>query len=91
MSILARIRAAGGNMTRDRYMFRLKHGRLDVKALEWIKENDARVKRELWPLYDAWEERAAIMEYDGGMSRIEAERAAYDCVIGGGHACTTRK
>ncbi len=26
---------------------------------------------------DAFEERAAIMEYDGGMSRAEAELAAY--------------
>jgi len=29
---------------------------------------------------DAFEERAAIMEYEGGMSRAEAERcAAVDC------------
>jgi hypothetical protein len=25
-----------------------------------------------------WEERAAIMEYDGGLSREDAERAAWD-------------
>jgi hypothetical protein len=28
-------------------------------------------------LRDAFEERAAIMEYDGGMTRAEAERAAW--------------
>lgn len=26
---------------------------------------------------EAWDERAAIMEYDGGMTRKEAEREAY--------------
>lgn len=29
---------------------------------------------------EAWEERAAIMEYDGGMTRAEAERAATECL-----------
>ena len=28
-------------------------------------------------LRDAWEERAAIMEWDGGRARLEAERAAW--------------
>ncbi len=31
-------------------------------------------------LYEEFEERAAIMEYDGGFSRKEAERAAWECV-----------
>lgn len=26
--------------------------------------------------FEAWEERAAIMEYDGGLQRVEAERKA---------------
>ena len=29
---------------------------------------------------EAWEERAAIMEYDGGMVRRDAERLAEECV-----------
>ena len=29
---------------------------------------------------EEWEERAAIMEYDGGLSRVEAERKAADCI-----------
>jgi hypothetical protein len=33
------------------------------------------------PWYDLWEERAAIMEYDGGMSRDEAEWQAYVIVL----------
>ena len=33
-------------------------------------------------LRDAWEERAAIMEYDGGLPRDDAERCAYRDVVG---------
>ena len=29
---------------------------------------------------EAWEERAAIMEFDGGMGRRDAERLAMECV-----------
>jgi len=32
-------------------------------------------------LLDAFEERAAIMQYDGGMSREDAEHAAYKDVM----------
>lgn len=30
---------------------------------------------------ELWEERAAIMEYDGGLSREEAEREAFDDIV----------
>lgn len=33
-------------------------------------------------LRELWEERAAIMEYDGGLPRTEAERQALRCVLG---------
>lgn len=35
-----------------------------------------------WPLWakDAYEERAAIMEYDGGLTRIEAETEALELI-----------
>ena len=33
---------------------------------------------------EAWEERSAIMEFDGGMSRAEAEKAAAQLI------CSTR-
>jgi hypothetical protein len=33
-------------------------------------------------LMELWEERAAIMEYEGGLSRAEAEWQAFLCVRG---------
>jgi hypothetical protein len=35
-----------------------------------------------WPpaWHEAFEERAAIMEFDGGLSRVEAERRAEACI-----------
>jgi hypothetical protein len=40
--------------------------------------------RELLPenLTELWEERAAIMEYEGGLSREDAEWQAFLCVQG---------
>lgn len=35
---------------------------------------------EIEAMWDEFEERAAIMEYDGGMSREEAERAAWELI-----------
>ncbi len=37
----------------------------DAEAVAWLEE---------------WEERAAIMEHDGGLPRAEAEALAWDCV-----------
>jgi hypothetical protein len=78
MSALARIRSFGGNVLRDGYRFSLRQGRLTPEAIAWVKANLDAVKREAWPEYDHWQERAAIREYDGGMSRVEAEAAAYE-------------
>lgn len=80
MSILARIRAHDGDVTRDGLNFSLRRGRLTPDAIAWVKANLDDVKREVWPLFDAWEERAAIREFDGGMTRAEAEAAAYEDV-----------
>ena len=33
-------------------------------------------------ILDAWEERAAIIEYDGREPRPTAERRAFECVVG---------
>lgn len=77
MSALARIRAQGGNVLRDGYRFSLRQGRLKPDAIAWVKANLDAVKREAWADYDLWEERAAIREFDGGMTREEAEAAAY--------------
>jgi len=79
--LLDRIRAQGGEVIRNRWTVTIRRGRLDDAALEWLRENKPRLMREVWPEYDEWDERAAIMEYDGGMDRAEAEAAAYECVM----------
>lgn len=81
MSILDRIRAHGGEVIRDRWNIRLRAGRLDPKAVAWIGQHKPELMREIWPEFDDWEERAAIREFDGGLSRAEAEAAAYDDVM----------
>lgn len=77
MSILARIRAQGGDVIRTEWRFTLRKGKLDAAAVEWLRGRWRNVCREVWPMFDAWEERAAIREFDGGQSRDEAEAAAY--------------
>lgn len=77
MKILPRIQAHGGEVIRDEWRFRLKAGRLTPAAIAWLRDNWRAACREAWPLFDAWEERAAIREYDGQQSRADAERAAY--------------
>lgn len=76
-SILARIRANGGDVVRQEWRFALRRGRLIQEAVAWVRARWADVCREVWPPFDLWEERAAIMEFDGGLSRADAERAAY--------------
>jgi hypothetical protein len=79
VSIVARIRAHGGEVIRDRWHLRLRRGRLTDEALAWLRLERVRaaVMLEVWPEADAFEERAAIMEFDGGLTRPEAEEAAY--------------
>lgn len=75
--ILDRIRAKGGDVVRQEWRFSLKRGRLTQDAVAWVKARWTEVCCEAWPLFGDWEERAAIMEFDGGLSRADAERAAY--------------
>jgi hypothetical protein len=77
MSVLARIQANGGDVIRDEWRFSLKRGRMSADAIAWVKARWRDVCAEVWPSLDVWEERAAIMEFDGGLSRSDAERAAY--------------
>lgn len=79
MSILARLRANGGDVCRDEYQFRINPGKLSSAAIDWLKQPARRhaLCLELWPLFDDWIERAAIREYDGGQDRESAERDAY--------------
>lgn len=80
--ILDRIRAQGGEVIRDKWRIRIRRGRLTDAAMEWIRENRQALMLEVWPEFDAFEERAAIREYDGGQDRAEAERDAYAEVAG---------
>ena len=78
--VLDRIRAQGGNVIRKGFSFSLRQGRLTPEAIAWVKTNIETVKAEVWPAYHDWQERAAIMEHDGGLSREDSERAAYECL-----------
>ena len=79
MSILARIRAHGGDVVRDGFRITLRPGRLGPDAIAWLKRQDVkdRLLAEVWPQADDWQERAAIREFDGGQDRDAAEREAY--------------
>lgn len=76
--ILDRIRAHGGEVVRRGHRITLRRGALSYAAVDWIKGRHEALMHEVWPDYDAWQERAAIMEYDAGMAREDAERAAYE-------------
>lgn len=78
--VLDRIRAQGGNVIRRGFSFSLRQGRLTPEAIAWVKANLEAVKAEVWPTYHDWQERAAVMEFEGGLTREEAEAAAYACM-----------
>jgi len=84
VSILARIRAHGGDVIRDEWRMTVRAGRLGPDALAWLKQPEVRdrVHREVWSLVDEWHERAAIREFEGGQTRADAERDAYAEVMG---------
>lgn len=77
MSILDRIRLHGGDVVWSKWAINLRRGKLSDDAVSWIKDHKDDLMHEVWPEYDDWQERAAIMEYDAGMTREEAEEAAY--------------
>lgn len=79
--ILDRVRAHGGDAIRDGWTIRLRAGRLTPAALDWLRGRKDALTQEVWPEHDAWAERAAIMEFDGGMTRADAEAAAYRSVM----------
>lgn len=79
MSILSRIRAHGGDVTRDGWRMTLRPGRLGPDAIAWLKRADvkAQLHEEVWPEIGDWHERAAIREFCGGQDRETAEAEAY--------------
>ena len=56
----------------------------DTKTCNPFKPNEVAAVADREPLspdqHEEFEERAAIMEYDGGLTREEAERAAWESV-----------
>lgn len=76
-----RIRANGGEVIRDEWRIMLRKGRLSPAALAWVADHRSDLMQEVWPEYDAWAERAAILEFDAGLSRPDAEAAAYLLVM----------
>jgi hypothetical protein len=82
MSIVARIRAQGGEVVRDGWRFSLRRGRLTDAHVAWLRARWPAVCAEVWPEFDAFEERAAIRQFCGGQTREQAEGAAYLEVTG---------
>ena len=76
--LLDRIRANGGEVVRTGWQVSVRPGRLSVEAIEWLRHRKDQLLQEAWAEFDAWSERAAILEFCGNTSREEAERAAYD-------------
>lgn len=77
MSILARIRAKGGSVTVKDGRAAIVRGNLTDSDLAWLRDNRERLLAETVPSYDRWAERAAILEYDAGLPRPEAETLAW--------------
>lgn len=84
MSILARIRAKGGDVVRVEWRFRLIPGRLTPDNIAWLKcpYRWWDVREEVWPLLYEWQERAAILQHSTGYPKAEAEARAYAMVTG---------
>jgi hypothetical protein len=60
-------------------------GRLHVagpKRLATLVQQLHQHKDAVLDVWEVFEERAAIMEYDGSLPREEAERLAWDCLCG---------
>ena len=66
-------------MAEDRLRLSDPHGALTDNLRQAIREH----KEALLTLLELYEERAAIMEYCGGLPREEAERQAWAIVLGG--------
>ena len=52
------------------------------KRLALLAQQLLRHKDEVLAIVETFEERAAMAEYDGGLSREAAERVAWQCVLG---------
>ena len=78
LALLIKARAAG-------FQMRAEGERLIVrgpKRLAALAQELLRHKAKVLDLLEEWEERASIIQFDGGVSREEAERLAWQCVLG---------
>jgi hypothetical protein len=72
-AIIDRIRALGGNVVTDRgKLIVINREKLPAKAIEFVRENAREIAAYLDREAD-FEERAAIIQYDGGLTRATAE------------------
>jgi hypothetical protein len=78
-ALLSTLHAAGVALTLDAgaLRYRAPKGVMTPDLLQQLAE----YKAALLDLLEAFEERAAIMEYEGGLSQEEAERLAWACVL----------
>lgn len=78
--LLATLHAAGVVLTLDgsALRYRAPKGIMTPDLLQQLAQH----KAALLALVDAFEERAAIMEYDGHLPREDAERLAWACLRG---------
>jgi hypothetical protein len=77
-ALLTTLRARGVTLTPwgDRVRVRAPSEALTDDVREALRTH----KAALLDRVEAFEERAALMEFDGGLSRAEAERFAWDCL-----------
>ena len=79
LEVLSAVIQAGGRLTPNGDTITVKApAPLPQDVLMLIREH----KAVLLDLLEAFEERAAIIEYDGGVPRAEAARLAWACVLG---------
>ena len=80
IAVLAEARTAGLQVRKEgEYLIVRGPKRLTTLAQQLLSH-----KVEVLSILEVWEERAAIMEYDGGLPRVEAEWLAWQYVLGEG-------
>lgn len=80
LDLLQQLRALGVVLTPypdGTLRYKAPKGVLTPDLLDALRQH----KATLFALVEAWSERAAIVEYCGGLSREDAERLAWQCVL----------
>lgn len=85
MSYLERLKAKNAEKAHHTILTKLTkdHSGSFVSSSGWhVGEKESPVVSHDATLLESFEERAAIIEYDGGIPRAEAERLAWGCMLG---------